>query len=145
MSNPLIPAGGTSASLSRSGCFPQVGSVTCGKSLYGKPVSIKETEESCNFIRTKGESPPRHTPAGLSLSRFQRAQPPFILSSRPHVALFLSPLAEVLGKCSLPEPPTPYPPLNLSFYPKVQKSRLVKTHFSVSGAKLSGLCNKPAS
>lgn len=65
-----------------------------------------------------------------------------ILNSWQHVALFLSPLAEVLG--SLPKPPTTYSPLNLSFYPKLQKFRLVQTHLAVSGAKLSGLCNKPA-
>lgn len=32
-----------------------------------------------------------HTPTGFSLSGFQRAQPPFILNSLPHVVLFLFP------------------------------------------------------
>lgn len=50
------------------------------------------------------------------------------------------PIAEALGRYSLPEPPTP---LNLLFYPKAQKFRLVHP-LSVSGAKVSGLCNKPA-
>lgn len=46
-----------------------------------KPVSITFTEESCNFTRIKGQCPPGHMPVVFPLSRFQRAQPLFILNS----------------------------------------------------------------
>lgn len=40
------------------------------------------------------------------------------------------------GKYRLPKLPTTYSPLNLSFYPKVPKFRLVLTHLSISGVNL---------
>lgn len=43
----------------------------------------------------------------------------------------------------LPEPPTTYSPLNISFFPKDQTLGLVWTHLTASGFKLSGFCNKP--
>lgn len=46
--------------------------VLLGKSHREKPVSMKETEESCKFIRINGERPLGHIPAGFSLPRFQR-------------------------------------------------------------------------
>lgn len=57
-------------------------------------------------------------PHGVSLLMFQRTQPPLILNSGSHVALFLSPLAEELGMYSLPEPPTTYAPLEHSILPQ---------------------------
>lgn len=46
----------------------------------------------------KGRESTGYVAVGFSLSRFQRAQHPFILNSQPHVVLFLSPLAEVPGR-----------------------------------------------
>ena len=57
----------------------------------------------------------------------QRMQPPLILNTGLHVALFLSSLAEALGRYSLPKPPPPCPPLNLAFPPELQEFSLVQT------------------
>lgn len=61
-----------------------------------KSVFKKETEESCIFIEGKGGNLLGHIPMGDVLG----VQPPFILNSQPHVALFLSPVSEVLGRYS---------------------------------------------
>lgn len=84
---------------------------------------IKEMEESCTFIRIEGESPLGHLPTGFSLSRFRRAQPPFSLNFRPHVALFRSPSAHVLGRYSLPELPTTYFPLEPVIFPQSSEAQ----------------------
>lgn len=82
------------------------------KSCYEKPVSTKETEDSCSFTQIKGESPLGYTPVEfLSLSRFWRVQLPSaeVQPSQTTYHIF---------------------PLNLAFYPKVPKLRL------------SGFCNR---
>lgn len=73
---------------------------------YQRFIPKKDTVESFNFIGIK--SPLGYTPAGFSLSGFQRMQPPFIPNSQPHVAIFLSPLAE---GSSLSDSPATYCPL----------------------------------
>lgn len=50
------------------------------KPHYKKPMSTKEADETCNFIRIKGEGPLKHTSLG-SLSWFWGVQPLFILNS----------------------------------------------------------------
>lgn len=62
------------------------------------PAFIKETEESCNFIQRKGESLMGHIPMGSH--KVLGMHPPFILNSWSHVALFLFPVAEALGRYS---------------------------------------------
>lgn len=78
-------------------------------------------------------------PAGFSLEVLD-VQPCFI-NSQPHVVLFLSSLAEILGRYSLSEPTTTSSPLKLLFSSKVLKLRLVYTNFSVSRVKLGSITN----
>lgn len=84
-------------------------------------MSTKRTEESFKFIQIKGESPPEPYPCGISLEVSQDTA--FSLNSQPHFALFLSPLAELLGRYNLPELPTTYCTLEhvSIFSSKVQK------------------------
>lgn len=63
-----------------------------------KPVFTKETEDSCNFIQRKGESHGAY-PHGIS-REVLGVQPPFILNSWMHVALFFSLVAEALERYS---------------------------------------------
>lgn len=69
-------------------------------------MSTKRTEESLKFIQIKGQSPPEPYPCGISPEVSQDTA--FSLNSQPYFALFLSPLAELLGRYSLPELPTTY-------------------------------------
>lgn len=64
-------------------------------------------------------------PRGFSLEVLEGAAS-FYPKLRLHVAFCLLPPAEVLGKYSLPEPPTTYSPLNQLFYHKLQKLRLAR-------------------
>lgn len=66
-------------------------------------MSTKRTEESLKFIQIKGQSPPEPYPCGISPEVSQDTA--FSLNSQPYFALFLSPLAELLGRYSLPELP----------------------------------------
>lgn len=119
------------------------------KSLYEKPLSTKETEESYSFIQIKGESPPGHTPVAFLSEGFRGRS--LLLSQNPSTALFLSPVAAVLGRYSLPKAVTTFSPWTCYFPPEFRNSScvgsatdFVLTHLSVTlkfRAKLSGLCS----
>lgn len=96
-------------------------------------MSEKEIEESYNFFRIKGER--------LLKPHTRKTFPPQVSEGAASVypglpallAPFLSPLAEVPGRHSLPDPPTAYSPSNLLRNPSSYRPA------AVSGARLSGL------
>lgn len=96
--------------------------------LPGKSTNVRglcpkqETEESRNFMRIEGESPLGNAPVEFSLLGFRAGT--LLLSKLPATCCpVLAPLAAALGRHSLPEP---HSALNLPFYPKIQKFRLVR-------------------
>lgn len=94
-----------------------------GKSTNRQRFMSKKETESFNFIRIKGEATGVHVHGVFSLEVPEGAAS-FYPKSRPHVAVFLSPLAEVLGGY---KPPATYSPLELLFYPKIHEFSLVQT------------------
>lgn len=96
----------------------------------------KEDRGFLQLYSNKGRECSRAHCSSILPLEISEGQPPFLLNSWLHVALFLSPLADVPGRYNLPKLPTTYSLFNLSFYPEVLTFRLVQTHLSVSGDNL---------
>ncbi|TRZ08218.1 hypothetical protein HGM15179_018889 [Zosterops borbonicus] len=109
-------------------------------------ISIKESEESCDFIRIKGESLLAHThiPRVFTLEGLEGAA-----AFYPKLPATPCPLPFPIGGGTREVHPFRtacfvFPTMKLTFYPEIQNFKLVQTHLTVLEAKLSGISNKPA-